>query len=177
MKRHKIQFLPLMGMTIAIHTVTYVIMGIISSYFLDYKSLFASPHMACWMRQFSDPVIMAAPLFQPCRGIVFALVIYAIHDIIFSRKYGWLVLSWVFIALGVLSTFGPAPGSLEGLVFTTIPLQHQLGGYLEVVPQACLLAYGVVYWIKHPDKKWFTWATIAAFIVAIGLPLIGIIST
>ncbi len=92
----------------------------------------------------SDPMIMAGPLFQPIRGVVFALVIYPLRDVVFSRRRGWLLLFWELVALGVVSTFGPTPGSLEGLVYTVIPVRDQLAGYLEVVPQALLLAYGVV---------------------------------
>ena len=176
MTSQEVRLLPLVGKTIVVHTVTYVLMGMLASSLLDYKSTFAGPHMACWMRQFSDPMIMAGPLFQPLRGLVFALVLYPIREVIFARKHGWVLLWWILVALGILSTFGPAPGSIEGLVYTTIPIRDQLAGYLEVVPQACMLALGVVYWVEHPERRWLTWLLVVAFAAAIGLSFLGLLS-
>ena len=172
----QVRFLPLAAKTIAVHTVTYLVMGVLASSLLDYASALARPDMACWMRQMSDPLLMAGPLFQPIRGIVFALVIYSLRDVVFGRRHGWLVLWWVLVALGVVSTFGPAPGSLEGLVYTVIPVQAQLTGYAEVVPQAFLLAFGVVYWVDHPENRWLTRIMVVAFAASIVLPLLGLLA-
>lgn len=171
-----VRFLPLAAKTIAVHTVSYVCMGILASSLLDYASALARPDMACWMRQFSDPIIMAGPLFQPIRGLVFALVIYSVRQVVFARPDGWLLLWWILVGLGIVSTFGPAPGSLEGLVYTVIPVREQLTGYAEVVPQAFLLALGVVYWVNHPEKRWLTRTMVVAFAVAIALPLLGLLA-
>ena len=175
MPNHDVRFLPLVARTTIVHTVSYVVMGVLAASLLDYKSALARPDMACWMRQMSDPMIMAGPLFQPIRGVVFALVIYPLRDVVFSRRLGWLLLFWVLVALGVVSTFGPTPGSLEGLVYTVIPVRDQLAGYLEVVPQALLLAYGVVYWTNHSENRTLTWIMVAAFVASMGLPMLGLL--
>jgi hypothetical protein len=49
-------------------------------------------------------------------------------------------MSWVLIALGILSTFGPASGSIEGMIYTPVPIRYQLRGWLEVLPQVLLLS-------------------------------------
>lgn len=159
-----------------VHTVTYVVVGLPASTLMDYRSAFTRPDMACWMRPFSDPILMAGPLFQPIRGLVFALVIYSLREVIFGRKYGWLRLGWVLVALGIIGTFGPAPGSLEGLVFTVIPVREQLKGYFEVVPQALLLAFCLVYWVEHPRNRALTWVMAVAFAASIALPLLGLLA-
>ena len=176
MANDEVRFLPLAGKTIVVHSVSYFIMGILAASLLDYEAAFARPDMACWMRQLSDPMIMAGPLFQPIRGLVFALAIYPFREVIFSRRGGWLLLFWLLVALGIISTFGPTPGSVEGLVYTVIPVRNQLMGYLEVVPQAFLLAFGVVYWVRHPEKSWLTWVMVVAFVAAMGLPLLGLLA-
>ncbi len=176
MKNDDVPFWPLVGRAIVTHTVTYVIMGILAASLLDYESALARPCLQCWMRQVSDPMIMAGPLFQPLRGVLFALAIYPIRAAIFARKRGALVLFWLLVALGVMSTFGPSPGSVEGLVYTVIPVRDQLRGYLEVVPQAGLFAYGLVYWTNHPEQRWFRRAMITAFVMALGLPLVGLLA-
>jgi hypothetical protein len=83
----------------------------------------------------------------------------------------------LLVGLGIVATFGPAPGSLEGLVFTVIPPRAQLVGYAEVVPQALLLAFGVVYWVSHPEKRWVTALMVTAFVLALALPLLGLLAT
>jgi hypothetical protein len=32
-------------------------------------------------------------------------------------------------------------GSIEGIVYTTIPISGQAGGYLEIVPQALIISH------------------------------------
>ena len=162
--------------TIVVHTVSYVVMGIIASTYLNYKEAYALPYLACWMRQFSDPLLTAGPLFQPLRGIVFALAFYPLRDILFGRKYGWAILWWLLVAIGIIAPFGPTPGSIEGMIYTVIPIAGQVSGYLEIVPQALLMAVGVCYWVNHPYKKWLNWAMGILFVLAIILPILGLVA-
>ena len=83
---------------------------------------FAEAEMRTWMRQISDPIIALGPALQPLRGILFALAFYPLREILFGRKNGWLVTWLLLVALGIFSTFGPAPGSVEGAIYTTLPL-------------------------------------------------------
>lgn len=158
-----VSFPTLAAKTIVAHSVTYILMGILASWALDYRHRFAEPKTATVMRQFDDPMIIAGPLLQPIRGVIFALVFYPLQDLFFYRKNGWLLLAWTLVALGVLSTFGPASGSVEGLVYTTIPIRQQLSGWLEVVPQALLFAGALYYWVNHPGNRWITWSLTLVF--------------
>jgi hypothetical protein len=105
----------------------------------------------------SDPLVMAGPLLQPLRGLLFASVFYPLRGQLFGRRHGWLLMGWILIAVGILGTFAASPGSMEGMIYTTIPLWMQLRGYLEIVPQALLLSALLCYWVNHPGKKWLTW--------------------
>lgn len=64
---------------------------------------------------------------------------------------------WMLVALGMLSTFAPASGSVEGMIYTPVPVLSQLQGWIEVVPQALLLSAPLCYWVNHPDKRWLNW--------------------
>lgn len=161
--------------TIVVHTLSYMVMGFIASTYLNYKEVYALPYYVCWMRQFGDPLITAGSLFQPLRGIVFALAFYPLREVLFGRKHGWLILWWLLVALGILSTFGPPPGSIEGMIYTVIPVAEQVRGYLEIVPQALMLAVGAYYWVNHPDKKWLNWVLGFLFILSIILPILGLL--
>lgn len=165
-------FLALAAKTIVAHSVTYFFMGILASTFLNYAERFARPEMACWMRQLDDPLIMAGPLFQPIRGLIFALAFFPLREILFGKKNGWLIMGVTLVALGILSTFGPPPGSIEGMIYTRIPILDQLTGWLEVVPQALLLSVILFYWVNHPEKKWLNWV-MGVFFFVVNLMLVA----
>lgn len=161
--------------TIVVHTVTYFLMGLLASTFMNYEEQYALPWLACWMRQFGDPILTAGVLFQPIRGIVFALAFYPLREILFGKKGGWLIMAWLLVALGILSTFGPPPGSIEGMIYTVIPISSQVAGYLEIVPQALLLSAGLCYWVNHPEKKWLNWVMGFVFFLALLFPTLGLL--
>ena len=48
--------------------------------------------LAGYMRPTTDRWVMAGPLFQPIRGVVFALAFYPLRSVLFGRKNGWLII-------------------------------------------------------------------------------------
>lgn len=160
-----------------VHTLTYFLMGILAATLLNYAERFARPEMICWMRPTTEPLVMAGVLFQPLRGIIFALAFFPLRQPLFEKRNGWLLLWWLLVALGILSTFGPAPGSVEGLIYTKIPWSDQIIGWLEVVPQALLLSLGLWFWVRNDDKRWLNWGVGIAFIIVMALPILGLLVT
>jgi hypothetical protein len=156
------------------HTITYFIMGVLAAYFLNYAAALARPDSG--MRQITDPWVMAGPLFQPLRGLVFALVFYPLRECLFGRTNGWLLIAWMLFALGILSTFGPASGSIEGMIYTPVPIRSQLRGWWEVVSQILLLSALLWYWVNHPAKKWLNWLLGIVFFVMMALPILGLLT-
>jgi hypothetical protein len=172
MEQASIRFPALAAKTVVCHTLTYIVMGVLAAHFLNYAAQMGKPESG--MRGMNDPLVMAGPLFQPIRGLIFASVFYPLRACLFSRRNGWFLIAWVLIALGILATFGPAGGSLEGIVYTPTPLPVQLRGWLEVVPQALLLSGLLWYWVNHP-KKWLNWVLGIAFFIAMALPILGLL--
>ena len=162
--------------TTIIHTVTYFIVGLISFLWLDYSAKFADPTVANLMRQTDHPLVAAGPMFQVLRGFLFGIVFYALREIIFARKRGWLTLWLLLVVVGVLSAFGPTPGSIEGMIYTVLPAWFHIVGLPEVFIQSGLLAFVTHYWVNHPEKKWLAWLFGAMFVVVILLSLLGILS-
>jgi hypothetical protein len=109
------------------------------------------------MRQTSDPLVAAGPLLQVIRGALFGIVIFLLRDVVLERKHGWLTLWAVLVIVGVISPFGAAPASIEGMIYTTLPLWFHINGLPEILLQSLLLAVVATYWINHPDKKWLSW--------------------
>jgi hypothetical protein len=160
--------------TIVVHTVTYFIVGIIVFNLLDYPTRFAEPIVRELMRSTDDPLVMAGSLFQPIRGLLFAIVFYLLRDVFFARKHGWLIL-WITLAfLGIFSPFGPVSGSIEGMVYTRLPISGQLVGLIEVLAQSFLLAAVTFYWIRHPEKRWLSWLLGGLFVVILLLTTLGL---
>jgi hypothetical protein len=160
---------------IVTHTVTYFIMGLLASTVFGYGRLYAETSLNLLMRQTSEPLVMAGPLFQPIRGILFGIVFFLLRDILFGRKNGWLVLWIVLVVVGIISPFGPTPGSIEGMIYTIVPLGIQLVGLPEVILQALILSVVLVYWVNHPEKKWLNWVMGIAFVLVMLLPTLGLL--
>ena len=169
------RFLPVAVKTIVTHTVTYFLMGLIASTLLDYRSWFAGPELSTMMRPVSDPWVMAGPLFQPVRGLLFALVFYLLRSQLFGRRRGWLVMWALLMIVGILSTFGPTPGSIEGVLYTVFPIQLHLRSLPEVVVQSLLLSVILCWWVDHPEKRWMNWVMGIAFVVLMTLPVLGLL--
>jgi hypothetical protein len=82
---------------------------------------------------------------------------------------------WLLSALGILSTFGPAPGSIEGIVYTILPLS--ISTYLEVTLQSFALSGILFLWINNSNKRWLTWIMSTIFVLLLLATVMGIFSS
>jgi hypothetical protein len=62
--------------TVIVHTITYFVAGVLAYTLGGYERTFSEPPLSYFMRPTSDPLVMAGPLFQPVRGVIFALAFY-----------------------------------------------------------------------------------------------------
>ena len=138
----------------ASHMVTYFIAGILAAYLLNYEKLFETGTLSCFMRPVDSPWVAVGPALQIIRGLIFSLVLWPFRSIFLADKKGWLKLWILIIGLCILSTTAACAGSVEGMIYTVIPVKNQIIGYLEVVPQTCLFSFLVVYWYHYPKKIW-----------------------
>lgn len=175
MKQNQIPLLGLTLKSIVSHTLTYFLVGLVASVVFNYSADFARAELRTYMRQIGDPVIALGPALQPLRGILFALAFYPLREILFRRKNGWLLTWWLLVALGILSTFGPAPGSIEGAIYTTLPIADQFfsGGMLEILTQSFLFSGLLYYWVNHPEKRWLNWLLGILFGLVLLMSLLG----
>ncbi len=169
----QITFWVLTVKTIVVHTVTYFAMGLLALTFLNYRETFAGDVLVEYMRQVEEPIVALGPSLQFIRGILFAAAFYPLREILFGRKNGWLIIWLLLVSLGILSTFGPASGSVEGLLYTNVPVAFQISGLLEVVPQAFLFSVILYYWVNHPQQKWLTWVLGIAYVLTIVFSIMG----
>jgi hypothetical protein len=163
--------------TIGTHQVTYIVMGLLASTILDYTRFFAESSLNVMMRQVNNPWVMAGLLFQPIRGILFGIVFYLLREPFFGRKNGWLLMWLTLVVIGIIGPFGPTPGSLEGMLFTTFPWSVHLRALPEVLLQSLLLSSILFYWVNHPQSRWITVGMWIAFFVVMSFPIIGLLVT
>ena len=175
MKEKQITLFGLTLKAIVSHTLTYFLVGLTASIVFNYSADFARPELRAYMRQIGDPIIALGPAFQPLRGILFALAFYPLREILFKKKNGWLIMWWLLVALGIFSTFGPTSGSVEGAIYTTLPILDQFfsGGMLEILTQSLLFSALLYYWVNHPEKRWLNWVLGILFGLVLLMSLMG----
>lgn len=176
MAEEAIAFRTLAIKTVVVHTVTYFLAGLLAYTVFDYGRWFAEEHVRVYMRQTDDVWVMIGPMLQPVRGVLFALAFFPLRSILFERRRGWLVLWLELVILGVLSTFGPAPGSVEGVIYTIWPLRSHLLGLPEILLQSCLLSIILHYWVTHPGQRWLNWVLGILFFLVFLLPTLGLLT-
>jgi hypothetical protein len=154
MENHSYKFGTFLWRITASHMVTYMIMGIIASSAMNYRDVFDNSALSCLYRPYDSPWIAAGPGLQLIRGLIFALALWYFKDNFLFQKYGWLRLWGLVIGLSILSTAGAPAGSIEGFIYTKIPIADQVKGYFEVVPQTGMFAFLVCQWYVHPRKLW-----------------------
>ncbi len=87
--------------TIISHTATYFATGVIAAILLGYTTRMIRPDVAPIIRDITDPILIARPLFQPFRAALLAIVFYLLRDVLygyhpsgtgrFLRSDGWAV--------------------------------------------------------------------------------------
>ena len=162
--------------TTLVHTTSYFIVGFLAFMVFDYSVKYADPVVAATLRQTNHPLVLSGPLFQILRGLLFGIVFYSLRDTFISRQRGWII-SWLtLVIVGILSPFSSAPGSIEGIVYTTLPMWFHIMSLPELLVQSFLLAFLTHFWINHPEKKWLSLLFKISFTIIILLVLLGLLS-
>ena len=156
--------------------ITYFIMGIIAVSILDYKAAFENPPFSYLMKPVDSSWVAMGPVLQVIRGLVFPMALWFFKGNFLYIRYGWLRLWGLIFGLSVLSTVGPAPGSIEGFIYTKIPVISQLKGYVEVLPQTLVFSLLVFYWYEKPRKLWNVLSIILVIIIII-LSALGLMAS
>ena len=138
---------------IIVHMATYFILGIIMSNVFNYEEIFKREIIRDFMIPFDEHNIMYGPFLQPIRGLIFAIGLWPIRSLLIEKKRGWLILWGLLVTIGILSTPAAAPSSLEGIVYSKIPMWYHLMGLPEITLQTLLFSIWLVWWERQTEKS------------------------
>ncbi|MBC2839789.1 hypothetical protein [Robiginitalea sp. SC105] len=164
MKKNSAPFIVFAWRLIALHTISYFAVGMLALYALDYRDLFATGALEGFMRPTDDPVTALGPGLQFIRGLIFAIVLWPFRKTFLEGNFGWFRLWLLFVGLGILATFGPAPGSVDGMIYTQIPWYQQFIFLPELLLQSLLLSIFLFIWYK---KSHVAWDIVAAILMSL----------
>jgi hypothetical protein len=88
--------------TTVTHTVTYFVVGAAVFFLFDYPTLIAESVLQLSMRPLNSPLVIAGPLLQPLRGVLFGVVFYLLREPFFGNRRGWLVMWTVLVSIGIV---------------------------------------------------------------------------
>jgi len=166
-------FLTIVLKTTVVHTLTYFLVGFIAFTLFNYTATLSHPDNN--FRPATDPLVRAGVLFQPIRGILFGVVFYLLRGVVFQTN-GWLILWATLVIVGILSTFAPAGYSIEGLIYLKRGSGANPGGLVEILLQSFLLSVTTYYWVTHPGIVWLNWLIGILFVIALLLPVLGLVA-
>lgn len=123
-----------------IHVFTYLMCGIIFSALFHYDALYQQAIVKYFMWPVGSSSSLIGPAFQIVRGLLFGVILLFLKSVM-QEKGGWFKL-WIIIAgIGIINTSGPAPCSIEGLIYTQLPLEFHLKAAPEILVQTLLFSY------------------------------------
>jgi hypothetical protein len=166
------------GRVILVHFLTYSLVGAIffgiGLNVIAYYESNPDPALQGYQEIFraTDSVLVAAgPLFNIIRGLLFGLVLYPFRELFITRKWGWFYLWALFLVFALFSTIGPGPGSIEGLIYTNVPLSHHLFTPWEGVIQTLAFSVLLIYWEKSKSKRLTQILVLFSIMLLVGIVL------
>lgn len=161
---------------VAAHTGTYLVAGLLGSTLLDYASWWETEWMSHY-RPMDSSWVAAGPALQVIRGGILAVVLYPFRSVFLERKRGWLDLGILLVGVGILSTYSAGPSSVEGVIYTELPLKYHLFGIPEVFGQALAFSICLVGWYRRPHRAWgWLLGTLTVFTMLMAVAAAGKVS-
>ena len=161
-----------------IHTLTYIVFGILFSNMFDYSSVYSNDIITNFMRGFESPLTVIGPFLQPIRAIFIAIALFPLRKLI-ATKFGWFMLWLIFVCIGIIAAPSSAPSSIEGLIYTQLPLEFHLVNLPELLIQT--FSFSIILWVvemlPHTEKEFSSRVFLLKLLFAIIYTMIGIFLT
>ena len=133
------------------HCITYFVCGMIFSQVMGYSEWWKQPVVCDYFRTFDGGASATGPFIQIGRGLLYGLVMLLLKDFT-KAKFGWLKLWIVFLGIGIIGAPAAAPSSIEGVVYSKLPLAFHFVGLPEICSQTLFFSL-LVYKHLNPSGK------------------------
>lgn len=152
MKHNWKNFLLFTLKVIIAHTLTYFVFGIIFSNLFSYGEIFKREIIRDYMVSMDDHNVLLGPFLAPVRGLIFAVGLWPFRSLLMEKKRGWLTLWVLLVTVGILSTPAASPGSIEGMLYSKLPMWYHLIGYPEITLQTLAFSIWLIWWERQSMK-------------------------
>lgn len=159
----------------AAHVATYIFCGLIFARLFDYGSMFAMGDVRYFMKDAYGASSMVGPFVQVLRGAIIGCILLMLKDTVLNEKLGWLRLWVLFAGLGIVCTPAAAPASIEGIVYSRLPLEFHLKTAPEVFVQTLLFSLLVAGNCKLALPEKIAVPVVVTVISAVGFSVGGIV--
>jgi len=172
MKDNHMENLKFTWRIIAAHTIAYFFAGIFALFVIDYKNWFSDSAISSFMLPTNTPIVALGPALQIIRGLIMAMVLLPLRKAFIDGKFGFIKL-WILIwGLSVFSTFAAAMGSLDGFIYTNVPIIDQIMGYPEAFIWTTLFV-GFLWLFYKYEKKAINLLAIVLFVLVVFMSIMG----
>ncbi len=150
-KNNRPQILPYLGRFTLLHLLTYILTGSVFLLFQD--TLPETGRIALDLYEPFRPLGLIVVIGQILRGLAFALVFFPFYNVLFENTRGRLILFGAMWGVALFGSVEPQPGSIEGIIYTTISFAEHLYVLLAVAVQMLLFVWLFFKWEKLSQKK------------------------
>lgn len=157
------------------HCLTYFICGLIFANLFNYQELFKAGNTQYFMKDAYSTSSLIGPVAQIFRGIIIGFILLILKDNVMKKKNGWLYLWLIFAGLGVICTPSAAPVSIEGIIYSKLPLEFHLKTAPEVLVQTLLFSIWVTGNFKLEISEKIKIPFVVTAISGVGFSISGII--
>ncbi len=156
----------------ASHTIAYFCAGIFALHVIDYKNWFSESAISSFMLPTDTPIVALGPALQVIRGLIMAFVLLPLRKVFTDEKFGFIKLWLLLIGLSVFSTFAAAMGSIDGFIYTNVPIIEQIIGYPEAFLWTTLFV-GIMWIFYKYEKKAINVIAMVLLVLIVILSIMG----
>ncbi len=147
----KPNLLPYLGRFILLHLVIYYL---VSFAFLAFQGALPQAYRtALDLYEPFRPPGVGSDIGQFLRGLAFALVFYPFYNTVFRGARGKLILFSSMWGVALFGSVEPQPGSIEGIIYTTISFWEHTYVLIAVGVQMMLFVWLFFKWERYVRKK------------------------
>lgn len=134
-----------------VHVFIYMVTGAI---FLTVQDALPGPTQVA-LETFTpyQPLGIIVIMGQVLRSVILALILYPFYDTIIRGRYGLPALFGALWGVAWLGSVGPMPGSIEGVIYTEIPLVAHLLVLAVVALETFVFAWLFVRWERRGNAE------------------------